>query len=431
MCLHRIDSSDPRGWRSSLRLLGVLLVGNAWIVLTSVGAEDAIRLGSPLPQSSAPGAATSAGGTLYSVVDCNPGPWGAMEFYRIPLSFPEDILPLLVLPSRHTEWASDAASDADWIQSLVSAGFTEEEIRFLRQDAKALLDDEFLRIYPSREVLIGMPEPLRARLYRHLGGLSRNRYHRQPFYFETGNLSMWFERTGVSRDTIFEIAEMAYNTPRGRGFFFSDFPYLLDRIEDPREERLLLRALHRTPTLVLRLRLDEGSDLRAIAGYWTAGFKFKDVLPMLESVVDTPGVTRFEVAHLLPAMARRNLNRYPNDFDGAMGRYPDWFWTCYNFFRFTPRDVYGDSPNRDQIIAEEFEPLEGDLGFGDLVLLTRDGVPVHGCVHIADGIVYVKNSPDRFTPWVLSRIEDVLARQDVFGDLEIATLRWRRRDGGE
>jgi len=395
------------------------------VALGGAAAEDAIRLriGSPSGELSSGSNVTRAGDSASSVIESNPGPWGALEYFRIPLTFPEEALSLLVLPSRHTEWVAEVETDGEWIASLIQAGFNDEEIRYLRNDANALIDSEHFRVYPSREVVFEMAEPLRARLYRHLGSVSRNHFHRRPFYFETGNLSKWFERTTVSRETILDIAQLAYNTPQGRGFYFSDVPLLLDRIQDPHEERLLLRALYRTPTLILRLRLEEGSDLEAIADYWTAGFKFKDVLPMMESVVATPGVSRFEVAHLLPATARRNLNRYPSSFDGATGRYPDWFWTCYNFFRFTSRDVYADSEIRDQLIAAEFVPLDGPLGFGDLVLLSRRGRPVHGCIHIADGIVYTKNSPDRFTPWVLMRLEDVVAYHDVFGNMEISYLR--------
>jgi len=397
----------------------------ATVAVASATSEDAIRLrtGALPGESSGAANAKRAEDASSSVVECNPGPWGALEFYRISLSFPKEALPLIVLPSRNTEWASDVASDSDWIASLIEAGFSDDEIRFLRTDANALIDSENFRVYPSRKVVYDMPEPLRERLYRQLGRYPRNQYHRRPFYFETGNLSKWFERTSVSRETILEIAQMAYKTPQGRGFFFSDVAFLLDRIDDPHEERLLLRALYRTPTLILRLRLDENSDVHAISDYWSAGFKAKDVLPMLESVVATPGVSRFEVAHLLPATARRNLNRYPSDFDGAMGRYPDWFWTCYNFFRFTPKEVYADSEARDQLLATEFAPVTGPLAFGDLVLLSRQGRLVHGCIHIADGIVYTKNSPDRFTPWILMGLDEVLAFQDVFGNLEVSYLR--------
>jgi len=359
-----------------------------------------------------------------SLIEANPGPWGSLEYYRIPLSFPRDNLPLLVLPSKHTEWVSEVGSDPEWIASLLEGGFSDEEIRYFRQDANALDDSEFFRIYPSQKVVFEMPESLRGRLARFLAAVPENHYHRRPFYFDTGNLSRWFERTEVSRTTIFEIAQLAYNTPQGRGFYFSDLPYLLERLDTPEEERELLRALYRSPTLILRLRLEETTDLEAVADYWSSGFKNKDVLPMLLSVVETPGVSRFDVTHLLPAGARRNLNRYPSDFDGAQGRNPDWFWTCYNFFRFTARDVYADSPNRDELIEKEFEPVSTPLGFGDVVLLRSGARLVHGCIYIADDIVYTKNSPDRFTPWVLMRLEDVVAYHDIHGD---AALSFRRR----
>jgi cell wall-associated NlpC family hydrolase len=46
---------------------------------------------------------------------------------------------------------------------------------------------------------------------------------------------------------------------------------------------------------------------------------------------------------------------------------------------------------------------------GDTIFLaTRDGVPVHAAVYIADDIVFTKNGGSLTQPWILMHMQDML-----------------------
>ena len=281
-----------------------------------------------------------------------PEPWGRLEVNEIPLSCPAPVLRILDIPSAQTTWTFEHSSIEELQVFLSVQGLSEEEISLVIQNSDIIHDPASgIRMFPHDEFISSMPLSLRLRLYRVLALNPRNRFYHRPLFLNSGNVSEWFRNSGLPRSAEADIARVAYPTAKKRGYFLSDVSYLLRLAENSQDEQTLLRALMRKPTLVVNLILDSESDLGALASYWTADFKNRDVLPLMESVVNTDEVSRIDVAHLLPPTPRRNLFSFPSSSEGASGRYPDWFWTCFNFFRFTPTDVYADSENLESIIA--------------------------------------------------------------------------------
>jgi hypothetical protein len=357
-----------------------------------------------------------------------PGPWGTLEFYQIPLSIPRSYLPLLRTPSQQTEWNVPVDTVEDLRRLFLEGGLSETEVEGALAGSKVLANRGSARVFPSEDALFGMAPMTRQRLYALLAREEGNPFHARPLYLNTSNLSLWFEGSGIPVSVIEDVAKLAYPTPSGRGFYFADLPVTLRNAHSTASERAILQSMARQPGLVVRLRLSPDSPLASIRDYWAADFRNKAVRPLLQSAIDSIGTGNIDIAHLLPSTPRQYLNRFPAPVDGAGGRFPDWFWTCYNFFRFHPRDVYADSPERDAILIREFERSAPPLQFGDMLLLFSGSRIVHGCIHIADDIVYTKNGPDLFSPWVLMKLDDVIAYHDLSGGLTINVYRRRERE---
>jgi len=353
------------------------------------------------------------------------GPWGQLEFFEVPLEFPREMLSNLSIPSQYVEWIFQAATREEMDSNLLVAGLTPAEINATFSGCTIIQDEDILRVYPTDEAVLSMPLATRTKLYRLLSQYDQNRFYKRPVYINRENLSDWFRGSGVARDSITDVSMLAYPTPNGQGFYLSDVAYTLRRATTALEERELLQGLLRSSGLMVRLRLSRESLTPGIADYWTAGYKNKAIMPLLESVVTQNDGSTIDIAHLIPALPRQYLNQFPDTQDGADGRLPDWFWTCYNFFRSSPRAIYADSGERDRLILKEFEPALPPNQFGDLLLLNSGGRIIHGCIHIAADIVYTKNGPDIYSPWILMRIQDVVGYHDVLGDVTISTFRKR------
>lgn len=401
------------------RLLTLLLV----LFLPRLQAQDAITSKLAPPTSGPISLNLDIPSKPRSIEQSAIGPWGTIDYYQVQLFCPPDYVNNYEVPSAQTEWLFPNMGEEEFITTATNAGLTQREVRMILENSAVILDEELIRIYPKDETVRSLSPSSRAVLNRILSTNPDNRFQHRPFYFDSPNMSHTFQGTDLPRPMIQAIANLAYPTPSGRGYFLSSLPFLLQNTHNSKEEQLLLRALLRTPTLMLRLVINDESEIENLQNYWSAGFKNKDIMPLMESVLRTPDVERLDIAHLLPPTARRTLLSYPTLADGVDGRFPDWFWSCRNFFRFTPENVYADSPRRDYIIAEEFSPAMPPNQFGDLILLHSGSQVIHGCIHIAADIVYTKNSPDIFTPWVLMKLEDVIGYHDMKGDVTITTMR--------
>lgn len=354
-----------------------------------------------------------------------PGPWGTLEFYQIPLSLPPEHIPLLRIPSQQTVWRLPLNSSDELRAAFLGAGLTETETDAALAGARVLADAAMARVFPADDAIYRLSPETREKVYSLLAAQSENPSHARPIYLNSRNLSLWFEGSGIPISAVEDVAQLAYPTPSGRGYFFADLPFTLRNAQSTDEERRIMQAMMRRPALVVRLQLSTDSPIEQMRDYWSSGFRNKAVRPLLESSIASVGTGKIDIAHLLPATPRQYLNRFPGPADGIGGRYPDWFWTCYNFFSFNPRDVYADSPERDAILIREFERAAPPLQFGDMLVLESGSRFVHGCVHIADDIVFTKNGPDIFSPWILMKLDDVVAFHDLGGDVSLSVYRRR------
>ena len=203
---------------------------------------------------------------------------------------------------------------------------------------------------------------------------------------------------------------------------FSDTPQAFTRIPGIPERRRLVKVLARQSALLMKLRVTPGTDTAALTAYWAKGGRAKDVAPLLESLGKVPGGATMDVAHLLPPFARKRLNSYPFPPTEPNKPLPDCFWTVMNFFNEPPDDRYHDDAVWRKELELDYTPV-AEATFGDLVFFLRpDGIPLHAAVYIADDVVFTKNGGNLGQPWILMKLEDVLAKYPTVAPLRAVTF---------
>lgn len=344
---------------------------------------------------------------------CHPGPWGDLEYYPIMLEAPDAIAETIPLPSGQTTWSLPGMSITEIRELLASAGLREEWIVEILDASLPHHSSPPYRLYPPTHIVEGMSRESRTVLYASLRPWSENRFYHSPVIIESGDTHEWFQGSGLSPETIDRIDRMTYRI--GNAAAFSDVSAILTRINTDWEERALLKALTRTRSLILRLRISQESDRVALRDYWTVGLKNKDVLPYFESITRTPGVDHIDLIHLLPPTPRKYLNTFPTLALGVEGTFPGSFWTALNFFRFHPLDDFNDTAFASAHAQENFALAEKPYRFGDLFLIKDIDTnrAIHVCIYIADDIVYTKNGRSLMQPFMLMKIDDLLARYSV------------------
>lgn len=360
------------------------------------------------------------------LLECNPGPWGRLEYYYTYLEAPESLMAPIPTPSAITVWHLPGLTREEQAALLLESGLAQEQVDLILENS--VLSEELdatTELYPPVEVLLDIPPEIRARIARLLGRFPRNQFHRGPLVIDSGNVREWFSGSSLTPETISLIEQLSY--PLGEAVAFSDVPLVLELMrEGERMEREFLRALTRTRSLVLRLRVDSGSDFEEIGSYWTAGYKNKDIQPLLESVARSEGIGHLDVIHLLPPTPRQYLYTFPSLSDGLSGMFPDSFWTALNFFEYIPRDEFKDFREMSRYAEESYGSADTPLQFGDLLVVFDPNAEkaIQAATYIADDIVYTKSGRSVYRPYVLTRLQDLVNRYR--GEFEFEIRAWRK-----
>lgn len=357
---------------------------------------------------------------------CKPGPWGTLEYYHTYLEAPGHIMDLVNTPSARTVWFFPDKDLGETRELFSRAGISEEDQDEIFRNSLPYQVAPPYRFYPSPGIVENLSPDGRVLLYSELRQWVENPHHRTPVVIESGDVREWFAGSGLHPETIALIEKVSYRM--GRTLFFSDPPLVLSRLVDDREERDFLKALSRTRSLILRLRIPPGSDFGQISQYWMSGGKNQEALPLIESIGRTPGVDHIDVAHLLPPIPRKHLYSFPSFSLGIEGIYPDGFWASLNFFRVLPDDSFNDPEVVAEFVPRFYEHAEQPYTFGDIIAI-RDpasGRLTHSCVFIADDIVYTKNGRSLLRPFMFMKMDDLLKRHVPLGDVTIEV--WRKKD---
>jgi hypothetical protein len=233
----------------------------------------------------------------------------------------------------------------------------------------------------------------------------------------------WFQNTSVSPELIALTRRLLYR--RQNAVFFADLDAVFPQIPIMSDRLAYWKMLARRSALIVRLRVPHGSDVDALAAYWRHGRRTKDARPLLASLAQEADGGTIDIMHLLPRFARSLVNTYP---DPGVSAAHDCHWTSFNFFEDAIDERYSDIEFVKKTLLTDYYQVTGEPALGDILLFVQpDGVVLHSCVQIADGIVFTKNGSSVFVPWTLSRLDNVVAAYSPSsGPLEIRRYRLKQ-----
>lgn len=343
------------------------------------------------------------------VQKAKPGPWGDVEYYDTYLEAPDALLKRLTLPSEQTVWSFPGYTEARVIEVFEKADLTIAQLNSLGHRSRWSVIGGHIRVFPESSTVESLSPKSRLSIYNELARWPENPLHRDPIVFDRSDLSRTLDRSDLPGDLIDRISRLVYQS--GNITLFSDFPLLLQKLTHPRFERQLVRVFTRSRTLIVRLHIGAESNLEELAEYWTAHQRHRRSLPLIRAIALTEGIERLDIAHFLPQSPRGQLYTYPSMADvSTEGRAPDSLWSAVNFFTIEPIPIYLDSPDALEKFQRLFKPSTQSWEFGDVLLLHRHDSKqaLHACVYIADDIVYTKPNPSFYSPWIMSRLSDVI-----------------------
>jgi hypothetical protein len=89
----------------------------------------------------------------------------------------------------------------------------------------------------------------------------------------------------------------------------------------------------------------------------------------------------------------------------------DCHWSTMNFFNDPPDNNFTNASYTSTFIDEHYYRVGVPNLYGDVILIANEqGTVSHSAVYLADDIVFTKNGHNFAQPWMLMRLEDLLAR---------------------
>ena len=155
-----------------------------------------------------------------------------------------------------------------------------------------------ITVVPSNEAVLGLTPQARVSIYSVLTPWEEDSYHHEPVVIFAHSVREWLRQEDLPEGVVAAIEKTSYH--RGKNLVFADTPLVL-RMVRTEEERLKIRkALTRTPTLVVSLRVTPETDVAAIANYWGGPKYAAEILPFLEANADSGASHSVGLGRLLP-----------------------------------------------------------------------------------------------------------------------------------
>ncbi|MDB6059296.1 MAG: hypothetical protein JWO95_3140 [Verrucomicrobiales bacterium] len=350
------------------------------------------------------GSRTVAGGSDGGT-PCNAGPWGKMEFIPIKIETPEEFLSIQAFESTDSRWFFGGMNRETAIALMDRAGITAAEHSQL---ANSKWDTAGSGIYVTAptETIVSLRPNVRAAIYKSLGQWPENSSQQDVFFFPSDDMKTFFDKSGVSDETIGLVKQLCF--PHGKLQFFADLPLVMRKLQTYDDKRRLAKAVSRRSTLLLKLAIDDKSNVDELLKYWAHAGTEKDLRPLFESLTKVPGGTRISLINLLPPAPSARLYTFafpsmePLEHDNC-------HWTSFNFFKDPPDNAFTNAAVVRKTLETDYYPVFTDARYGDLVFVSKaNGEIIHSSVFIADNIVYTKNGGHYLSPWMLMRIPEMV-----------------------
>ena len=336
----------------------------------------------------------------------HPGPWGELEISSMYIEAPDYLLDTVQRPNSIPIWNFPGGTESSLRELFTKAGLAKAMQDRILDPKRRLQQGSLLAVFPPIDDLQAIPQEARSLIYLELAKSELNEFHANPIYIVGGSVDEWLRETGLRPKLQDLIRRMTWHT--GSALAFSDLRTLLSQAESDTEVRHIFKTTTRRRTLLVRLKVGPGSDLKSLISYWSAGGRSLDIVPMLEAAGGRGCETEIDITHLLPAIPRRRLYTYPTLDLATRGRMPDRHWTSLNFFELAPKEYFLDLRLAASRLMQGYEKVGTPYRLGDvLVFMNPEGNAVHSCVYVADNIVFTKNGENSLSPWLLKRQSDI------------------------
>ncbi|GAB1489091.1 hypothetical protein MASR2M8_15430 [Opitutaceae bacterium] len=407
------STPGPRSILVSRRLLvglGVIFVA-PWLLLL-VAIRDLSSANRPHEHAASPAQTpvpAVSNPSEEGLIEAKAGPWGHLLYTRILIEPPEDLVARNQQSNLPVRWSFAGYTPSGLTELWQAAQLPATVVAELNAPDNRTYAGDRTEIRVRHQIINELSPEARATIYEVLARFPENELHVEPFRFRADAVDEWFNDSGVPPATIDRVKRLLYR--RGPAVLFSDLEVVLAQIPSLEERTRLIKTLARKSTLLVRLVLDEQSDLDTLADYWGRGQRSKDVRPLLQSLRRKGSASRIDIAHLLPRFARARLYSYPSTSGAEHSlEFMDCHWTAMNFFKLEPDPRFQDINVVSMTLLGDYRQVTGRSELGDILLFARqDGSIAHSCVYIADDIVFTKNGTSPASPWILMNLPDVLA----------------------
>lgn len=382
----------PPAWLAAV--LALLVV--PWLVVAAIYMRGSRSEGVPASVSNGPSVALTG------------GPWGDLVVSPIVISPPLEYVSPEGGRDQPPEWFFPGVT-REVVQAFLSAsGLPASDVAGLVASARPAPEIQGLTIVPDPEWIRSFGPDVRARIYGELAKSRLNFDQDQAFRFLGDSASDWLAGSPISPETRALVEPLIYR--QGSFLYFADIEAVRPHIRDTVELQRLIKTLQRHATMLVRLSVPHESGVEALAGYWGRGGRRTDMRPLLESIAVEDETPSIDIVHLLPALARNHMYRYPkltaDDFDRPV--IANCLWTALNFFRPEPDDRFLDPEFAIQTLKRDYYVVEHGFELGDIVAFLDDNDNLfHVAVYIADGIAFSKNGTSPLSPWSLMRIDHI------------------------
>jgi hypothetical protein len=336
------------------------------------------------------------------------GPWGRLTLVPIVISPPLELVSTDWGAARQPTWFFPGANADQIVQMLQAAGVPAGAAARFRSEARSEPRIAGVVLTPDPAWVRALGPDVRARIYQVLGRSGFNVDQAQAFRYRGPTPDAWLGSSLISPRARQLVEPLIYRD--GDYMLFADVELIRAELDGEEELRDLAKALLRQPTVLVRLSVESPAAVEGLAEYWGRGGRRTDIKPLLESVAGA-GPERFiDVVHLLPALARNYLYRYPKlsaaDFDKPV--IANCLWTSLNFFLPHPDDRFLDVSTALETLKTDYFVVESGFELGDVVaFLDEEGDIFHAAVYIADDLVFSKNGTSPMAPWTLMSIDDL------------------------
>jgi hypothetical protein len=383
----------PRAWLIALPAIVIA----PWLIAAGVyawGARDTARQ-------------AAGAGTVTDAVTAPEArkPWGQLEVRPIMISPPLELVPTNWGPIESPQWRFPNTDRLQLERFLSSVGLESGQVAQLLLATRPEPRINGFVVSPGGDLVRQLASQTRAAIYLQLAKSPLNHRQHNAYRYAGTSADEWLGRRLVSPATLRVVEPYVYRV--GDFVYFADIDMVRAQIGDGPELQRLAKGLLRQSTLLVRLHVNDVSQVDAAAEYWGRGGRRTDIRPLLESIA--AGADRWiDIGHLLPPMARGHLYRYPRISlkDLERGTLVNCFWTALNFFNEEPDDRLLDPNVAFERLKRDYYVVHDGFQLGDIVAFgDSNGDYFHAAVYLADDLVFGKNGTSSLSPWTIVPIE--------------------------